>query len=113
MPRQPRVFVEGGLYHVYNRAAHGAEVFAEGEAGREFAKSLAEGLGVGLEELTERTRRLEVAGLRFLVVGLGIERWGQRASHLAQLFGRRPDLVSWWAKKARALRLGDPDWGTR
>jgi len=29
MPRRPRVFVEGGIYHVYNRFARGTELFAE------------------------------------------------------------------------------------
>jgi REP element-mobilizing transposase RayT len=29
MPRPPRVFVEGGIYHVYNRVARGERVFAE------------------------------------------------------------------------------------
>lgn len=27
MPRRPRVFVEGGIYHVYSRFARGAEVY--------------------------------------------------------------------------------------
>jgi len=31
MPRRPRVFVEGGIYHVYNRFARGAELFSEPE----------------------------------------------------------------------------------
>jgi hypothetical protein len=31
MPRRPRVFVEGGIYHVYNRFARGAELLAEPE----------------------------------------------------------------------------------
>jgi len=35
MPRRPRNFVEGGIYHVYNRFARGADIFGEGdEAGR-------------------------------------------------------------------------------
>jgi putative transposase len=35
MPRQPRVFVEGAVFHVYNRLARGADVFAaEDEAER-------------------------------------------------------------------------------
>ena len=35
MPRRPWIFIEGGIYHVYNRFARGAEVFCEGdEAGR-------------------------------------------------------------------------------
>jgi len=29
MPRRPRVFVEGGIYHVYNRFARGAELRQE------------------------------------------------------------------------------------
>jgi REP element-mobilizing transposase RayT len=30
------VFVEGGIYHVYNRFARGAEVFAEGDEAERF-----------------------------------------------------------------------------
>ncbi len=29
MPRKPRVFVEGGIYHVYCRASRGEAVFAD------------------------------------------------------------------------------------
>ena len=29
MPRSPRVFLEGGIYHVYNRVTRGERVFAE------------------------------------------------------------------------------------
>ena len=31
MPRSLRVFVEGGIYHVYNRFASGEPVFADPE----------------------------------------------------------------------------------
>jgi REP element-mobilizing transposase RayT len=35
MPRRPRLLIEGGIYHVYNRFARGEEIFAEnGEAAR-------------------------------------------------------------------------------
>ena len=40
MPRRPRVFVEGGIYHVYNRFARGAELFAEPEEAIEFIEIL-------------------------------------------------------------------------
>ncbi len=40
MPRRPRVFVEGGLYHVYNRFASGEGVFADPEEAREFVDFL-------------------------------------------------------------------------
>jgi len=31
MPRAPRVLIEGGLYHLYNRFASAEEVFADPE----------------------------------------------------------------------------------
>lgn len=36
MPRRPRVFIEGGIYHVHNRFARGAEIFREGDKGERF-----------------------------------------------------------------------------
>lgn len=36
MPRPPRVFVKGGIYHVYNRLARGERVFAELEEAEAF-----------------------------------------------------------------------------
>jgi REP element-mobilizing transposase RayT len=40
MPRRPRVFVKGGIYHVNNRFARGAEIFAEPEEAIEFIEIL-------------------------------------------------------------------------
>jgi putative transposase len=40
VPRTPRVFVEGGIYHVYNRFASGEEVFADPEAAKDFVELL-------------------------------------------------------------------------
>ncbi|MEJ2583252.1 MAG: hypothetical protein P8127_16735 [Acidobacteriota bacterium] len=31
MPRSPRAFLEGGIYHVYNRVTRGERVFGEDE----------------------------------------------------------------------------------
>ncbi len=36
MPRRPRVFVEGGIYHVYNRFARGAEILVENDEAERF-----------------------------------------------------------------------------
>ena len=36
MPRRSRVFIEGGIYHVYNRFARGAEIFREGDEAERF-----------------------------------------------------------------------------
>ncbi len=43
MPRWPRVFVEGGIFHVYNRFARGAEIFAEPEEAIKFIEDNKDG----------------------------------------------------------------------
>jgi REP element-mobilizing transposase RayT len=40
MPRRPRVIIEGGLYHLYNRFARGEEIFADPEEAVEFLELL-------------------------------------------------------------------------
>lgn len=60
--------------------------------------------GTSLGELRSRTRRWAVSRVRFLIVGLGVERWRQSATGLAAALDRRPDLVSWWARRAVELR---------
>ena len=40
MPRRPRAFIEGGVYHVYNRFARGAEIFCESGEGKRFTNLL-------------------------------------------------------------------------
>jgi putative transposase len=40
MPRRPRQLVEGGVYHVYNRLARGARVFAKRKAAERFVATL-------------------------------------------------------------------------
>ena len=40
MPRKPRVFIEGGIYHVYCRASRGEAVFADDTEASEFRGTL-------------------------------------------------------------------------
>ena len=40
MPRRPRLFIEGGIYHVYNRFARGAELFRKGDEAERFHELL-------------------------------------------------------------------------
>ncbi len=42
MPRRPRVFIEGGIFHVYNRFARGAEIFSQADEARRFLGLLRE-----------------------------------------------------------------------
>jgi hypothetical protein len=39
MPRSLRIFVEGGIYHVYNRFASGESVFTDPEEALEFTET--------------------------------------------------------------------------
>ena len=43
MPRRPRILIEGGLYHVYNRFARGESVFSDPEEAIAFVELLREG----------------------------------------------------------------------
>jgi len=40
MPRRPRILIEGGVYHVYNRFARGESVFADPEEAIAFVELL-------------------------------------------------------------------------
>jgi putative transposase len=42
MPRAPRIFVEGGIYHVYNRVTRGERVFAEDNEAQRFVEQMRE-----------------------------------------------------------------------
>lgn len=64
-------------------------------------------LNIDREALESRTRCWDVSRPRIMIVGLGIERWRQSATCLARLLFRRPDLISWWAKRAVELRSTD------
>ena len=40
MPRRPRILIEGGLHHVYNRFARGESVFSDPEEAIAFVELL-------------------------------------------------------------------------
>ena len=40
MPRRPRVFIEDGIYHNYNRFARGTEISSEGDEAERFLELL-------------------------------------------------------------------------
>ena len=73
----------------------------------EFLESCAEELGVSLSLLVERSRRAEIMRVRYLIAGVGIERWRQRPGKLASCLGRWPEAVGRWAQRAGELRLKD------
>jgi len=74
MPRRSRVFIEGGIYHVYKRFARGAEIFREGNeavtvlgfrklGSRSFLRSLSLAPKKDLEPGTEMFRAYSITKL--------------------------------------------------
>jgi len=90
MPRTPRVFVEGGIYHVYNRFA-----------------------SIDVADLASRTRRRNVVESRRLLLALGRGRWGQKANELGAALGEKADTVSYLAREGIRQRLEDEGFARR
>jgi len=44
-----------------------------------------------------------------MVVTLGVERWEQKGTALAEVLNKNPDVVSWWVGEGIRLRLNDSD----
>jgi hypothetical protein len=61
-------------------------------------------LDVEIERLASRRRDRETAALRKIVAAVGIERWGQRAGHLAALLEKHTVAVSRWVAEAARQR---------
>jgi REP element-mobilizing transposase RayT len=103
VPRRPRIFVEGGIYHVYNRFARGADLFSEPEEAIQFLEILRkararDGLAVLAWCLMPNHYHLA------LITALAIERWGITAKGLSGVVGRRPEAVTRWAYRGAEIR---------
>jgi REP element-mobilizing transposase RayT len=73
----------------------------------EFLERCAGLLGIAVGRLAVRQRDAETCRLRYLVAGVGIERWRQQPAALAKCAGRWPEAVGRWARRAGQLRLTD------
>ena len=102
MVRKARVEIEGGVYHVYNRFARGADLFADPEEAIEFLELL--------RKVRDRDGLTVFAWTqRYLIAALGIERWGIKAKSLARLVGRLPEAVSRWGSRGAEMRQQSED----
>ena len=73
----------------------------------EFLERCAELLDVSVVRLAVRQRDAATSRLRYLVAGVGIERWRQRPAELGECLGRWPEAVGRWALRAGELRVAD------
>ncbi len=79
----------------------------------EFVRRACAALAVRPERLGAATKDRELSGVRYLIAGVAIERWGIRAANLAEVVGRRPESVTRWAARAGELRLEDTSFHRR
>jgi REP element-mobilizing transposase RayT len=73
----------------------------------EFLLKVADALHDDPHRLAGGGQDRELSRRRYLLAGLAIERWRVRAGALAEVFGRRPEVISRWATRAGELRLAD------
>ncbi len=110
MPRSLRVFVEGGIYHVYNRFASGErdELSAEDFIGRSAAV-----LDIDVADLASRSRQTHVVEARRLIIALGRERWVQSTKDLASALEKSADTVTYIQREGIRQRLDDDEFSRR
>jgi REP element-mobilizing transposase RayT len=70
-------------------------------------------LSVEKERLGDRSKDREIAEVRRLIVGLGVERWRQRCRGLAEALGKNPGVVSYWASEGARKRREDEGFARR
>ena len=68
-----------------------------------------ESLGVELEDVASRRQDSATGRLRRLIATCGVERWDQRAGHLAAVLKKHPVVVSRWVSEAGKIRIEDDD----
>ncbi len=105
MPRPNRIFVEGGLYHVYNRLGRGERVFDQEMEGAAFVERLRE--VVERDGLLSRRRSEELVRARELLMILRVERYGLKVKDLARQMCKSPDGMSHTVARAARKRTKD------
>ena len=73
----------------------------------EFVERACEAMNVASDRVLGGSLDWVVVRQRRLLAGVAIERWRIRTGDLARLFGRRPEVVTRWARRAGELRVED------
>ncbi len=78
-----------------------------------FVSAFCELTGTDFERLAGRQRDQEIARNRQLIATLGIERWRQKASDLAKVLNKNPDVVSEWATRGGRHKPPPAGWAAQ
>jgi REP element-mobilizing transposase RayT len=66
-------------------------------------------LDVDMAHVCSRRRDRATATVRRLIVTLGVERWRQKRTELANVLKKNPDVISWWAGEGAMRRVEDTE----
>jgi REP element-mobilizing transposase RayT len=76
---------------------------------RVFVELVCNVLNVDMAHVCSRRRDRMIATVRRLIVTLGVERWRQNRTELADVLEKNPDVISWWAGEGAARRGEDSE----
>jgi hypothetical protein len=62
-----------------------------------------------MAHVCSRRRDRATATVRRLIVTLGVERWRQKRTELANVLKKNPDVISWWAGEGAMRRVEDTE----
>ena len=108
MVRSPRLFISGGIYHVYCRVARGEQVFADHEISDRpaleiIAQSVCQGSPFGLKDLKGRSRTKDLAAVRKDFVLSAVEEHGHAVRDVAAFLEKHPGSVNRWLETTSEL----------
>jgi hypothetical protein len=75
-----------------------------------FVEAVCDLLDIDMAIVCSRARDRQTAAARKLIATLGVERWRQSRTSLAEVLRKNPDVVSWWAGEGAKRRIGDPEY---
>ena len=102
MPRHPRLFLPGAIYHVYCRVARGEFVIRMKSAG-----------GCSIAELSSRSRNSDHTRRRIEFSTLAIGRYRLRVCDVANLLNKHRNSVTKWLNTGLRLKGEDSEFKER
>ena len=102
MPRHPRLFLFGAVYHAHCRVARG-----------EFARRMESLSGHSLAELSSRFRGADLTRGRLEFATLAVGRYRLKVSDIAALLDKHPNSVTNWLNNGLRLERQDPGFKER
>jgi len=109
MPRYPRLFFHGAIYHVYCRVARGEFVFDDQLEAMEFVNRFESASGHTFDHLASRLRSECLIRGRIELSVLSVSRHGFRACDITELLRKGCNSFTRWLNRGLQQEHCDPD----